>query len=152
MNLREAKIKYDAWQIPNRKSLKHEYDIEYGHHIKYDYGEIWPTFNDFLKSVKNAKQKTISSTSGIDGMTRHRDFEGLMSMIKSYRSYPQYRNEKTVKALYDRYKDNKPMDMPLVLKTKSGLRIMAGNTRSDIAFQLGIKPRVLVIDISELEE
>jgi FlaA1/EpsC-like NDP-sugar epimerase len=70
----------------------------------------------------------------------------LLDLIKSYRSYPEYRNEETLKAIYDGFKNNQPMDLPIVIEFKDGYkRIFSGNTRMDIAFQLGINPKVLLI-------
>ncbi|MGA1049105.1 MAG: hypothetical protein ACO3UU_13940, partial [Minisyncoccia bacterium] len=72
--------------------------------------------------------------------------EELLDLIKSYRSYPKYRNEKTLENMYNRFETNQSMDMPIVLEFGDGQRrIFAGNTRMDIAFQLGINPKVLLI-------
>jgi hypothetical protein len=38
------------------------------------------------------------------------------------------------------------MDMPIVIEFSNGRqRVFAGNTRMDIAFQLGINPEVLIV-------
>jgi hypothetical protein len=39
------------------------------------------------------------------------------------------------------------MFMPFVIETKNGMRVMAGNTRMDISFQMGVNPKVLLIRI-----
>jgi hypothetical protein len=37
------------------------------------------------------------------------------------------------------------MDLPIVIQDNGYKRIFSGNTRMDIAFQLGINPKVLLI-------
>jgi hypothetical protein len=69
-------------------------------------------------------------------------------LIRGYRSYPKFRNEDTVQNLYDRISSGRPMTMPLVVRFADGqMRVLAGNTRMDVAFQLGVNPHVLVIDV-----
>lgn len=53
---------------------------------------------------------------------------------------------KRVEAIYNGYKNNSEMELPIVIEFNSGRRIIfSGNTRLDIAFQLGIVPKVLLI-------
>ncbi len=70
----------------------------------------------------------------------------LLDLIKSYRSYPKFRNEQTLKSIYNGFKTNQPMDLPIVIEDENGYRrVFSGNTRMDIAFHLGINPEVLII-------
>jgi two-component system CheB/CheR fusion protein len=56
------------------------------------------------------------------------------------------RNKKTLKSIYDGFKTNQPMDLPIIIESEGGYkRVFSGNTRMDIAFQLGINPKVLLI-------
>ena len=41
------------------------------------------------------------------------------------------------------------MPVPIVLKFSRGYRIMSGNTRLDTAFILGVRPKVLIVDVSD---
>jgi len=42
------------------------------------------------------------------------------------------------------------MDLPIVIEFADGSkRILAGNTRMDVAFQLGINPKVLLVQSKE---
>jgi len=142
---------YNSWQTPSAKNLKQEYDIEYKHHVRDWAGDIWPTYKDFLADVKTAKKVKISkgTDSSIGNRSRTKDKKSLLRLIKGYASYPQYRNEKTIDNLYNRIEKGESLDMPLVLKTKRGMEIMAGNTRMDVAFHTGNTPTVLVIDVSD---
>lgn len=142
--LSEADIQYTSWVKPSLASLKKEFDIE---QVKKG-NEFWKDEEEFLQAADKAEVVTISPSadSQIQYRSSTKSFKELLSLIKSYKSYPKYRNEDTLKALYDRFKTNKSMDMPIVIQFANGSkRVFAGNTRMDIAFQLGIKPKVLLI-------
>lgn len=143
------KINYSNWMIPNTDSLRQEYEIEYKKHVIHQFGKLWNSFHEFQIAIKNAQIKQINKNFdlNIDNRTHTNSFLSLLGMIKSYKSYPKYRNEKTLKNLYNRFKQNKPMDMPIVLNDNENYWIMSGNTRMDIAFQLGINPKILIINI-----
>ena len=138
--------KYTNWQIPSDDDLRREFRVE--HELK---GlSYFSSVNEFLQKCKSAKQVVItpSMNSNIDYRSNTDSFEELLSLIKGYRSYPKYRNAETLKAMYTAFKTNKKMDMPIVLKFKNGrMRVFAGNTRMDIAFQLGINPKVLLVSV-----
>jgi hypothetical protein len=75
----------------------------------------------------------------------------LLSLIKTYRSYPQYRNEDTLNAMKDAMLTGKPMDMPIIVRERNNKdigkhdRVFAGNTRMDMAFMHGLKVKALII-------
>lgn len=144
---------FNNWVRPDRKALEHEYKIEYEiKALKSITNNAWPTVKDFLKSADEAKEVVI--TPSMDRKIAYRSAtsskEGLLSLIKSYRSYPEFRNEKTLDAIYDGFRSSKAMTMPIVLKFPNGsMRVMGGNTRMDAAFHLGINPKVLMIEVPE---
>lgn len=140
-------IEFNNWKIPNRKQLELEYHVE--HELKGNY--FFQDEDDFFEAVENGNVEKITSDEDykIDYRSHTTSKESLLSLIRGYRSYPQFRNEKTVEAIYEGFKENKPMDLPIVIEFKNGRRrIFFGNTRLDIAFQLGIEPKVLVIKSS----
>jgi hypothetical protein len=142
--LKEDKIQYTNWIKPNIDSLKKEFDVEQNKKGN----AFWPGEKEFLQAVSTATVITVTPSidSKIDYRSHTSTFKELLSLIKTYRSYPKYRNEGTLKALYDRFKNNLPMDMPIVVQFGNGSkRIFSGNTRMDIAFQLGINPKVLLV-------
>jgi hypothetical protein len=111
------------------------------------------TPNEFIRAVKKAKKVKITRSvdNEIYGRSQTTSYEELLSLIKNYRSYPKYRNQKTLKAIYDGFKKGRPMDMPIVLKDKHGdMKIFSGNTRMDISFQLGINPTVIILEVDEI--
>jgi hypothetical protein len=141
--LREA-IQFNNWKVPSTSQLKQEFKIE--HEMKGN--EFFNDEDEFLQAVKNGK--TITVTPSIDAQIEYRSRttsrEDLLGLIQMYRSYPKYRNEDTLQALYDAFKTNQPVDLPIVIEFTDGTkRIFSGNTRMDIAFQSGINPKALLI-------
>jgi hypothetical protein len=137
-------VGFSNWTMPSLSSFKQEFKIEQ----EMKGNEFWKDEEDFLKAVKNGKIVTIDSSEdqNIDYRSRTTSYKELLDLIKGYRSYPKYRNEKTLKAIYDGFKENKAMDYPIVIEDENGFRrVFSGNTRMDIAFQLGINPKVLLI-------
>jgi hypothetical protein len=147
------KINFTNWVKPSQEDIALEYKIEYQiKPLKQMTGDAFPTLQSFVDSVHNAKVLVV--TPEIDRKIQYRSHtqskESLLSLIRGYASYPQYRNEKTIEAIYDGFKKNKPMKMPIVLLFPNGnMRIMGGNTRMDAARHLGINPHVLLVKIPE---
>ena len=135
---------FSNWKTPSLSQLKQEFKVEQelkGRHF-------WKDEEDFLNAVKDGKILTItpSEDQNINYRSHTDSYEELLDLIKSYRSYPEYRNEETLKAIYDGFKNNQPIDLPIVIEFSNGnKRIFSGNTRMDIAFQLGINPKVLLV-------
>lgn len=140
-------VKFTNWVKPSATDLKREFRVE--HELKgLDY---FDSEKSFLAACKAGK--VISITKSMDANINYRSgttsFKELLSLIKTYRSYPTYRNEDTLKDIYKSFKENGSMDLPIVLTDKRGnMRVFSGNTRLDIAFQLGITPKALVININ----
>ena len=149
--IEDVKFKFNNWVKPTDEDIRHEYDIEY---VKKGLGDLvddaWPTFEDFHEAVKKAK--VVKVTPQMDAMIQYRSGtrtqDELLNLIRGYRSYPKFRNEKTLQAIYDGFRNGKPMKMPLVLKwSNRKMRVLGGNTRMDVAFQLGVNPKVLMVEV-----
>jgi hypothetical protein len=145
LNILKEVIQFDNWKIPSEDQLKQEFRIE--HEIKGN--EFWGSEEEFLQACKGGQVVTITPEE--DKNIRYRSgtesYEDLLSLIKSYRSYPKYRNEESLKAIYDSFKNNQSITLPIVVQFANGKkRVFSGNTRMDIAFQLGINPKVLLIN------
>tara|TARA_Y100001973_G_scaffold99416_1_gene158626 strand:+ start:1684 stop:2169 length:486 start_codon:yes stop_codon:yes gene_type:complete len=144
-------VSFDNWVKPSDKDIELEYKVEYEMKgLGSMTNDAFPTVEDFKKAVKAAK--VISLTSAIDRKieyrSRTRGQSQLLSLIKSYRSYPEFRNEKTLQAIYDGFRDGKAMKYPFILEFPDGrMRIMSGNTRTDVAIHSGITPKALLIKI-----
>jgi len=140
------KKKYNAWVMPNDEMLAQEYKVEHEFKGK----KIWESLKDFIGAVKNAAIVEVDETmdNKIYYRSRTKTFDSLHNLIKRYRSYPEFKNEETLKNLYTRIQNNKPLDYPIVLKYKDGnMIIFSGNTRMDVAFQMGVNPKVLMVEI-----
>jgi len=144
---------FTNWVRPSDKDIELEYKVEY--EMKGLGGltnDAFPTVNDFKKAVKSAKILKITPAidRNIEYRSRTKTKQQIINLIKGYKSYPQFRNEDTVEAIYQGFRDNNPMKMPFVLKFPNGsMRIMSGNTRTDIAMQLGVTPEAVLIEIPE---
>lgn len=139
-------IHFTNWVRPSSSDLSREFQVE---HEKKGLG-VWKSEEAFIADIARAKVTTVTSgmDHSIEGRSHTQSFESLLSLLKSYRSFPKYRNKETLQAIYDGFKQNSPMTMPIVIKDDNGLRIFSGNTRMDVAFQLKISPKVLVVDVS----
>lgn len=145
----KEQMEFDNWKLPSLEQLMLEFKVE--HTLKGN--DFWNSEEDFLEAIENAEVISISKEEdrNISYRSRTRSKEDLLSLIRGYRSYPQYRNEKTIEKIYEGFMENKPMDLPIVIEFANGRRrIFSGNTRLDIAFQLGITPKVLLVQ-SETE-
>jgi hypothetical protein len=144
-------VNFTNWVKPSKEDLTLEYKIEYEiKPLKAMTGDAFPTLQSFLSAA--SKAKILNVTPEIDRKIGYRSRtsskEQLLSLIRGYASYPQFRNEKTIEAIYDGFRENKPMKMPIVLQLDSKtMRVMGGNTRMDVAQHLGITPQVLLIQV-----
>lgn len=136
--------KFSNWVRPTNEQIKQEYEWEYISHIK----DRWPLFKnlkDFSNSVKNAKVMTL--TKSIDQKVSNRSDTKNLDELKNLVS--KYRFPRDVDRIVDGFKTNAKMPMPFLLRlAKDKLYIMSGNTRTDVAFILGITPKVLILDVA----
>jgi hypothetical protein len=142
------------WIRPRPEDLKKEYEIEYRNHIEPEYGDIFPTLESFVAAAKKGKIRKITPAMDreIENRSQTGSMKELLSLIKSYRSYPKYRNEKTLADLESKIKGKGEMSVPIVLEFPDGsLRIMGGNTRMDIAFWYAESVPVLIVKIPKLK-
>jgi hypothetical protein len=137
-------IKFDNWHIPSMDVLKREFKVE--HELKRK--NLWHDEKDFLNAIKEGEVETITPSEDrkIGNRSRTVSKEDIIDLIQGYASYPVFRNEDTVEAIYQGFRENKPIEMPIVIEFNNGSRrVFSGNTRMDIAFQLGINPDVIIV-------
>jgi len=151
-SLLQENTSFSNWVMPKNDVLAREYKVEYElKGLGRMYGNPFPTAQDFIVAANMAKRETI--TRAMDRQVSYRSGvsssrEEMINMLKGYRSWPEFRNEKTVDALYDGFANNKPMEMPIILKRGSSMRIFSGNTRIDVAFQMGLPSyKAIVIEV-----
>jgi hypothetical protein len=106
---------------------------------------IFPTFDDFKQALKDAK--VVELTKEMDNKIQNRSqtgsIEGLKNLVSSYV------RPRDVDRIVQGLNSEARLPMPIILRGKHGMWIMAGNTRLDSAFILGKKPKVLMVDVSE---
>jgi hypothetical protein len=138
--------KEPKWEIPSNSQLKQEFKVE--HELKGN--TFFESEDQFMKAIKNATVEEI--TPELDALIGYRSRtaskDALVNMSKGYKSWPKFRNEGTIDAIYEGLSTGKKMDMPIVLEFPNGTRrIFSGNTRMDASFQLGKNPKVLVVKV-----
>ena len=137
------------WTTPSIPTLQREFNVEQVLKNK----NFFPNQNSFLNAVKNATVQEI--TPEIDATIEYRSGtttkDQLIALSKTYRSWPEYRNEETINSIYDGLSSGKDMEMPMVLQFPNGnKRVFSGNTRMDAARQLGINPNVLMLNVPDM--
>jgi hypothetical protein len=105
---------------------------------------IFNTFEDFVSALKSAK--VITLTSGHDRQIMNRSHTSNLKDLKSLVN--GYNTPRDVDRIVNGYNTDAPMPYPIVLRGTKGEWIMAGNTRLDTAFIMGITPKVLLVDVS----
>jgi len=148
----KSKPKFNSWSKPSKENILQEYNVEYKNHMKYNFGNIFPSFKSWNEAIKSGKVKSIpKSKKGIlNNFSDSISIKSLISLIKTYNSYPEFRNETTIKELQNRFLNNKKIFMPLIYKDKDGsLHVVAGNTRLSIAYILGITPKVIIFTLKQ---
>ena len=142
---------FNNWKMPNDDEIRLEHKLEYvNKKLSSLCNGAFDDVHDFIKAVHNAQvvSLTPSHDNKISYRSHTKSFDQLISLLKTYRSWGEFRSEISLKGLYDSFGRNKPMAYPMVLKFSSGkMRVLSGNTRLDIAFQLGINPKVLMIQV-----
>jgi hypothetical protein len=137
-------MEFSNWRNPTPEQLMLEFKIE--HELKGC--RFWADIEEFMDAARAAtiKQITREADASIAYRSRTRSKSHLLQLIKSYKSYPAFRNEATLDAIYEGYEKNLPMDRPLVVESVSGdRRVFSGNSRMDAARHLGIEPEVLLV-------
>jgi hypothetical protein len=146
-NIKQLKTE-PKWEKPSNSQLKQEYEVE--HDLKGN--TYFKSEDEFMSAMKNATVEEITPEldASISYRSRTGSKEQLVGMSKGYRSWPEFRNEGTIDAIYEGLSTGKKMDMPIVLEFPDGTRrVFSGNTRMDASFQLGKNPKVLVVKVPE---
>lgn len=135
-----------TWIKPTEDNLKHEFKVE----IELKGNNFFSSWEQFKTQADAAQvvELTAAMDRKISYRSRTKSKQQLINLIRGYRSYPEFRNEQTIENLYTRISNDETMTMPIVLKFNNGqMRVLGGNTRLDVAFQLGKTPKVLMIEV-----
>lgn len=144
--IKESVHSFDNWKIPSEDKLRLEFRVEQ----ELKRRNFFKDYEDFKQKIQDADivEVTPEMDNSIGYRSQTQNQDELIDLISTYASYPEFRNEKTVQAIYDGFEQNKPMDYPIVLKLPNGgMRVFSGNTRMDVAFHVGINPKVLMVTL-----
>jgi len=111
-------------------------------------GSRFPIFKDeadFRSSLKGATTKVLSrrEASKIGNVALTNSLEDLKSMTSNYV------RPRDIDRIVRGLESNDKMPMPIVLKGRNGLFILAGNSRLNVAYNMGTEPKVAIIDVSK---
>lgn len=134
---------FSNWTMLSKENIENEYDIEYKR-IKPIFGDVFPTLDDFASAVKSTKPSVLSQS--MDSTIDYRT-SGIKTMSQLETLVSTYKYPRDVQKIVRGFVNNNPMPHPIILRRGEYLRIMGGNTRLSVAKVLGIKPRVLIIDV-----
>ena len=107
---------------------------------------IFDTFEDFKNALTSADVITLTREhdSHINNRSNTSSIADLKSLVSGYIM------PRDVDRIIQGFETNAAIPMPIILKGKNGEWVMAGNTRCDTAFILGVNPvKVLLVDVSE---
>jgi hypothetical protein len=142
---------YHHWVVPSEEKLRLEYKVEYQlKNLGALLGNPFPTVESFLEAVRNPFTEVITREADqkIQNRSRCPDMQSLRALVSRYRSWPEFRNDETLNAIVDGFKNSRKMDMPIVLERNDfSRRVFSGNTRMDIAFMFGISPDVIILRV-----
>jgi hypothetical protein len=106
---------------------------------------LFKGFPEFTQALKKAKVKKLfkGEADKIGNVSLNDNLSDVKSMVSSYQ------RPRDVDRIVKGFESNDKMPMPIILKGKKDQFIMAGNTRLNVAYIMGILPQVLVVDASE---
>lgn len=131
--------KFNNWVSPSADDIKRSY---YGDSVPNNEGahEYFDSMAKYTKALKEARIIKIEKFGDeyINGRTQ------LKTQRKLINKFPDKKD--MILSLYERFNNNEPVTIPIIVVSESGDRfIVTGNIVMDIAFQLGIEPRVLFV-------
>ena len=145
---------FNNWVFPNAATLQADFD-EYkrketskwqarAENMGFRF-PIFDTLQDFIAALKSAQVITLTPQHDRQVMNRSHthSIEDLKSLVGGYNM------PRDVDRIVQGYQSNAAMPYPIILKGSNGEWIMAGNTRLDTAFIMGVTPKVLYVDVSQ---
>lgn len=145
---------YNNWTFPSDKTIKEDFN-EYKKKEERKWKRraqtigmrfpIFDTLSDFKSSLKNAEVITV--TERFDSRIMNRSHTSSIEDLKNLVS--GYVRPRDVDRIVQGFENDDKIPYPIILKGSKGMWIMAGNTRLDAAFIMGVTPKALLVDVSE---
>lgn len=143
---------FNNWIGLDDDDIRLEYNVEYKYHVLYKFGNVFPSFVYFKNLVKKHQKNPvdINLNDNIHNFSRCTSIDKIIELIHTYRSYPEFKNEKTVQDIIEGFLKNKPMKMPILIEKNEEYHVMSGNTRMNIAFILNIPIKAIIIKLNTI--
>jgi len=145
------KVSFSSWVMPSDENLQDEYEREYKKHFRHTFGDLFPTFKSWKTAITNGNIITVTPTirKTLHNASNLKTINSVLELIKTYSSYPKFRNEKTIEALKQRFLNNDPVFMPLIYEDENAeLHVVAGDTRLNLSNILKVTPKAIVFSES----
>lgn len=106
---------------------------------------IFKGFPEFTQALKSGKVKKLfkGEAEKINNVVLNNNLSGVKNMVSSYQQ------PRDVDRIVKGFESNTKMPMPIILQGKQDDFLLAGNTRLNVAYIMGILPQALVIDVRE---
>lgn len=146
--------KFESFSFNWIKEAKEEDYIEYKKKEDYKWksraqnmGFRFPIFKDiqdFKSSISNSPVINLDDLrSKVHHMTSIKDMNQLRKLVSSYQ------RPRDIDRIIEGIQTGASIPMPIILKGKNGLFIMAGNTRQNVAYILGVPIEAILIDVTK---
>jgi len=145
------------WIMPSEKTMKSDFE-EY----KFKEDKKWkdraermgfrfPLFKDFNSYKRSIQMGTIIDVNedrwdDVENLSKNYDIADIEDMVSGY-TMPR-----DVQRIQKGFENNDPIPYPVILKGEKGMFIMSGNTRLNVARVMGITPKALVVDVSQMTQ
>ena len=147
---------YKGWVKPNAQAIKDDF-AEYQREesrwenrarIIHSACPLFSSMEDFEEKLEKAEKKEIGKefAGRVQGMSLLKTLPALKSLIGTYSQ------SKDLDRIVQGFEDGDKIPMPILVKGKKGYAILSGNTRCNAAFIQGIRPTVLIIDLTEIPQ
>jgi hypothetical protein len=146
---------YNKWVFPSTQSISNEFDREVVNKNLWLHIDNIPTSKqEFVQLVKKSPVVTVDKNIDfrIEYRSRTKTKDELLNLLKTYKSWGTFRTPETLDALYNKFNNNSELDMPILIGyIRNGnkvVRVLSGNTRMDIAFQLNNEVKAIFVDLT----
>lgn len=147
---------YKNWVKPSAQTIKDDYAQYERESSRWENrarsiqaaAPLFSSLEDFKEKLDSAEKKEIGKefAAQVRGMSLLKTIPALKSLIGTY-SQP-----KDLDKILAGFEAGDKIPMPILIKGKKGYAILSGNTRCNAAFIQGLRPIVLIIDLSEKPE
>lgn len=142
------------WSFPNEETMKADFkEYKIKEYKKWESRAqmmkmrfpLFNDFDDFKNKLKTAEIKEIKSSEfrKIKNLTRNDSIDDLKLLVSTY-EYPR-----DVDSIYFGMLNGDKIPYPIIVTGKKGHFILAGNTRTNVAFILEGKAKALFINLKE---